>query len=145
MIRIGFVPQEIRLIDWMTVEQHLSYVASFYPRWDGERQARLLRELELDTASTVGALSSGNVQKLAVILACCHHPELLVLDEPVSDLDPIARGGRLLEFLLELLREDETTIVVSSHVLRDVEKIVDHGCVCLDQRAGRHRRGARPD
>jgi len=131
LIRIGFVPQEIRLIDWMTVEQHLSYVASFYPRWDGERQARLVRELELDAASTVGALSSGNVQKLAVILACCHHPELLVLDEPVSDLDPIVRG-RLLEFLLELLREDETTIVVSSHVLRDVEKIVDW-VLCLDR------------
>ena len=64
-------------------------------------------------------------------MAVCHHPRLLVLDEPVSDLDPIVRA-RLLGFLLELLREDRATILVSSHVLRDVEKIVDW-VVCLDQ------------
>jgi ABC-2 type transport system ATP-binding protein len=131
LIRIGFVPQEIRLLDWMTVEQHLEYVACFYPEWDGERQKRLLTELELDPSSVVGALSTGNLQKLAIILAVCHHPQLLVLDEPVSDLDPIVRG-KLLEFLLEFLRQDEATILVSSHVLRDVEKIVDR-VLCLDR------------
>ena len=131
LIRIGFVPQEIRLLDWMTVEQHLRYVACFYPEWDGNREQRLLTELDLDTSSVVGALSTGNLQKLAIIMAVCHHPQLLVLDEPVSDLDPIVRG-RLLEFLLELLQEDEATILVSSHVLRDVEKIVDW-VLCLDR------------
>jgi ABC-2 type transport system ATP-binding protein len=131
LIHVGFVPQEIRLLDWMTVEQHLGYVACFYPRWDIDRQQRLLDELELDTGSPVGALSTGNLQKLALIMAVCHHPRLLVLDEPVSDLDPIVRG-KLLEFLLELLREDKATILVSSHVLRDVEKIVDR-VVCLEQ------------
>jgi ABC-2 type transport system ATP-binding protein len=131
LIRIGFVPQEIRLLDWMTVEQHLRYVSCFYPDWDRDREQRLLRELELETDPAVGALSSGNLQKLAIVLAVCHHPELLVLDEPVSDLDPIVRG-KLLEFLLELLREDQATILVSSHVLRDVEKIVDR-VICLDR------------
>ncbi|MGD8817947.1 MAG: ABC transporter ATP-binding protein [Acidobacteriota bacterium] len=130
-VRIGYVPQEIRLLDWMTVGQHLEFVASFYPRWDQERQRRLEAELELDLRKQVGSLSTGNLQKVAVILAVCHHPELLVLDEPVSDLDPIARG-KLLEFLLELLQEDNATIVVSSHVLRDVEKVVDW-VVCLDR------------
>ena len=131
LIRIGYVPQEIRLLDWMTVEQHLQYVSCFYPEWDRERERRLLEELELESSKTVGALSSGNLQKLAIMLAVCHHPQLLVLDEPVSDLDPIVRG-KLLEFLLELLREDEATILVSSHVLRDVEKIVDW-VICLDR------------
>ena len=131
LVRTGFVPQEIRLLDWMTVEQHLRYVSCFYPKWDREREQRLLDELELETSTAVGALSSGNLQKLAIILAVCHHPQFLVLDEPVSDLDPIVRT-RLLEFLLELLREDEATILVSSHVLRDVEKIVDH-VICLDR------------
>jgi len=130
-VRIGYVPQEIRLLDWMTVGQHLEFVSSFYPRWDQERQRRLEAELELDLRARVGSLSTGNLQKVAIILAVCHHPELLALDEPVSDLDPIARG-RLLEFLLELLREDEATIIVSSHVLRDVEKVVDW-VVCLDR------------
>lgn len=131
LCRIGFVPQEIRLLDWMSVRQHLEYVACFYPRWDCQRQERLQDELELDSSTAVGALSTGNLQKLAIIMAVCHHPQLLVLDEPVSDLDPIVRG-KLLEFLLELLQEDEATILVSSHVLRDVEKIVDW-VLCLDQ------------
>ncbi len=131
LARIGYVPQEIRLLDWMTVEQHLRYVACFYERWDRERERRLLDELELDPGAVVGALSTGNLQKLAVVLAVCHHPRLLVLDEPVSDLDPIARAT-LLAFLLEIVWEDEATIVVSSHVLRDVEKVVDH-VVCLDR------------
>ena len=130
LIRIGYVPQDIRLLDWMTVDQHIRYVACFYPNWDAEREARLLVELELDREKVVGTLSTGNLQKLAVILAVCHHPGLLILDEPVSDLDPIVRA-KLLGFLLELLREDEATILVSSHVLRDVEKIVDW-VVCLD-------------
>ena len=131
LIHIGYVPQEIQLLDWMTVEQHLRYVSCFYPKWDREREQRLLEELELDASKPVGALSTGNLQKLAIILAVCHHPQFLVLDEPVSDLDPIVRG-KLLEFLLELLREDEATILVSSHVLRDVEKIVDW-VICLDE------------
>lgn len=130
LVQIGYVPQEIRLLDWMTVEQHLRYVSCFYPSWDREREQRLLEELELDASKVVGTLSTGNMQKLAIILAVCHHPGLLVLDEPVSDLDPIVRG-KLLEFLLELLREDRATILVSSHVLRDVEKIVDW-VICLD-------------
>ena len=71
------------------------------------------------------------VDLIIEILAVCHHPDLLVLDEPVSDLDPIVRR-KLLAFLLELMREDEATILVSSHVLRDVEKIVDW-VVCLDK------------
>ena len=131
LVQIGYVPQEIRLLDWMTVEQHLHYVSCFYPKWDREREHRLLDELELETDRAVGALSTGNLQKLAIMLAVCHHPRLLVLDEPVSDLDPIVRG-KLLGFLLELLREDEATILVSSHVLRDVEKIVDR-VICLDR------------
>jgi ABC-2 type transport system ATP-binding protein len=128
--QIGYVPQELQLLDWMTVEQHLNYVSCFYPKWDKEREQRLLAELELETSAAVGALSTGNLQKLAIMLAVCHHPRLLVLDEPVSDLDPIARAT-LLDFLLELLREDEATILVSSHVLRDVEKVVDW-VICLD-------------
>ena len=129
--RLGVVHQENRFFEWMTVEQHLRYVASFYAIWDRELEARLLRELELETSARVGALSSGNVQKLGIILAVCHHPELLILDEPLSGLDPIARET-MLKFLMELLAEDENTIVISSHVLRDIEKIVDW-VVCLDK------------
>jgi|TARA_B100000315_G_scaffold259824_1_gene317498 ABC-2 type transport system ATP-binding protein len=128
--RIGFVPQEIRLLDWMTVDQHIRYVGGFYKRWDRERESRLRDELVLDGDTQVGALSTGDVQKLAVVLAVCHHPELLILDEPVSNLDPIARA-LMLQFLLEVMGEDDATIVISSHVLRDIERIVDW-VVCLN-------------
>ena len=131
--RIGIVYQENRFLDWMTVQQHLSYVGSFYRLWDNDRQRRLLDLLELDLSARVGTLSPGDVQKLGLILAVCHHPELLLLDEPVSALDPIARH-RLLEFFLDLLQEDHCTIVISSHILRDIEQVVDW-IVCLD--AGR--------
>ena len=130
LARIGVVPQENRFLDWMTVEQHLRYVASFYPRWDRARERRLRRDLELDMGARVGTLSAGNAQKLAIVLAMCHHPELLLLDEPMSDLDPIVRG-RLLAFLVDVVGEDSATVVVSSHVLRDIEQIVDR-VICLD-------------
>jgi ABC-2 type transport system ATP-binding protein len=129
--RIGVVNQENRFIDWMTVEEHIRYVGSFYPRWDRGLETRLLKDLELDRRARVGTLSPGNVQKLAIILAVGHHPELLLLDEPVSALDPISRAG-LLRFLLELLQEGMRTIVISSHVLTDIEKMVDH-VICLHQ------------
>lgn len=136
LARVGVVHQENRFVEWMTVEQHLAYVGSFYPRWDKEREARLLRELELDRKAQVGNLSPGNAQKLGILLAVCHHPELLFLDEPVSALDPIARE-MMLKFLFELLEDAGRTIVISSHVLRDVEKIVDH-VICLDRGHVRH-------
>lgn len=130
LCRIGTVSQELQFLDWMTVEQHIRYVATFYPSWDLEREKRLRDDLELDGDALVGLLSPGNGQKLALVLALGHHPELLVLDEPVSALDPIARN-KLLAFLVELLEEDRATVIVSSHVLRDIERIVDR-LVCLD-------------
>ena len=68
------VHQENRFFEWMTVEQHLRYVASFYAIWDRDLEARLLRELELETSARVGALSSGNVQKLGIIWRCATIP-----------------------------------------------------------------------
>jgi ABC-2 type transport system ATP-binding protein len=129
--RLGVVFQEGRFLEWMTVAQQLEYAAAFYPRWDRDREKRLLAELELRTERKIGQLSSGDQQKVGLLLGVCHHPELLLLDEPISALDPIARA-RLLEFLLGLLREDECTIVISSHILNDIERIVDW-IVCLDR------------
>lgn len=131
--RVGMVHQEIGLLEWMRAGELLRYVSGFHPRWDAGRERRLVAELEVDLAARVGTLSTGDRQKVAVLLAACPRPELLLLDEPVSALDPIVRE-RLLAFLVELLREDGSTIVISSHVLRDVERIVDW-IVCLD--AGR--------
>jgi ABC-2 type transport system ATP-binding protein len=130
LARIGVVHHEGSYLYWMTAEQQIRYVSSFYPTWDKDLERRLVKELELPLRRRVAALSSGDAQKLGLILAVAHHPVLLLLDEPISGLDPIARE-RTLRFLLELIRTDESTIVISSHMLHDVQSIVDR-VVCLD-------------
>ena len=129
--RIGVVHQENRFLEWMKVEQQLRYVSSFYKRWDKNLEQRLIDELELEPSARVGTLSPGNAQKLGIILAACHRPDLLILDEPISGLDPITRE-QFLRFLLELLHQDANTIVISSHVLHDVEKVINR-VICLDK------------
>ena len=131
--RIGVVPQTPTFIGWMSVGEQLRYLSRFYRRWDAARQASLLTLIELDLDSSISGLSTGSLQKLAIVAALCHHPDLLLLDEPVSNLDPIVRD-RFLKLLLDIVQEDHATIVVSSHVLHDIESTVDW-IVCLD--AGR--------
>ncbi len=122
--RLGLVQQEGRYLEWMTVRQHLDFNASFYPSWDCRLERRIIEMLEVDVRRKVVQLSVGDRQKLGILLATCHRPSLLLLDEPMSALDPIVRR-RLLDLLLELLRDDGCTVVISSHILNDVEKIVD--------------------
>lgn len=130
LARIGVVTQEPVFVRWMTVGQQLRYLSGFYPRWDAAREAHLLAILELDTSTRIADLSTGSLQKLAIVAACCHRPSLLLLDEPVSNLDPIVRE-RFLAHLLEVVQQDEATIVISSHVLHDIESIVDR-VICLE-------------
>lgn len=127
--RMGVVDQDAALIEWMRVEQLLHYVASFYRTWDLKLQRDLLDILELHPEVVVGTLSAGNAQRLALVVATCHRPELLLLDEPLSDLDPIARQ-RVITLLLDRFGSDETTIVISSHMLSDIEPIINR-LICL--------------
>ncbi len=131
LARIGVVHQESRFLPWMRVRQHLDYIGSFHETWDARLERRLLEALDLDEQARIGTLSPGNVQKLALVTAIAPRPELLLLDEPVSALDPLARDAMLRE-LLALIREREACVVVASHVLRDVESVVD-SIVCLDR------------
>ena len=124
LTRLGLVQQEGRCLEWMTVRQHLDFNASFYPRWDRDLERRVIEALEVDPKRKIVQLSPGDRQKVGILLGVCHRPSLLLLDEPMSALDPIVRK-RLLDFLLELLRDDGCTVVISSHILNDVEKIVD--------------------
>jgi ABC-2 type transport system ATP-binding protein len=129
--RIGVVDQHAGFIDWMNVDQLVRYVASFYRAWDRVLERELLDLLDVNERGRVGAMSPGNVQRLALVLATCHHPELILLDEPLSDLDPIARQA-VLALLLDRFSSDDTTIVISSHMLRDIEPVVDR-IVCLHE------------
>jgi ABC-2 type transport system ATP-binding protein len=131
--RLGAVHHDDRLLDWMRAGQLVGYVSSFHDEWDRELERTLVAALDLDLQARVGTLSPGMRQKLCLVLATCHHPELLLLDEPLSDLDPIARRS-VLGMLLERFSSDDMTIVISSHMLRDIEPVVDR-IVCLE--AGR--------
>ena len=128
--RLGIVRQEARFLEWMTVRQQLEFTASFYAHWDHALEKRLMETLELDAGRRIAQLSQGDQQKLSILLGVCHRPSLLLMDEPMSALDPIIRA-RLLDVLLERLRDDGCTVVISSHLLADVEKIIDW-VVCLD-------------
>jgi ABC-2 type transport system ATP-binding protein len=131
LARIGFADQHASLIEWMSGRQLLDYVSTFYSTWDRALERRLVAELDVNTNERVGAMSPGNLQKLSLVLASAHRPSLLLLDEPLSDLDPIARHSVLL-MLLDRFSSDETTIVISSHMLRDIEPVVNR-IVCLDR------------
>jgi ABC-2 type transport system ATP-binding protein len=123
--RIGYVHQEGELLDWMTTGQLIRYVSAYYPNWNKGLEERYIHDFELGLDDRVGALSPGQRQKLAILLAIGHNPDLLILDEPASALDPIARA-QFLDLLLKIIQQDRKTIMISSHILSDVEKIMDH-------------------
>lgn len=131
LARLGVVHQVNRFLPWMTARHHLDFVSTFYARWDRGRERRLVDALDLDTGQRIAAMSPGAVQKLALVAATCHHPEVLLLDEPAAALDPPARDA-LFEALFEALREDEPAILISSHQLDDIERNVDW-VLCLER------------
>ena len=131
LARIGYVHQEGQLIDWMTVGQLIRYVRAYYPNWDLDLEQRYISDFQIDLKDRVGALSPGQRQRLAILLAIGHQPQLLILDEPASTLDPLARS-QFLDLLLQLIQQEDRTIVISSHILSDVEKVIDQ-VVIMDQ------------
>jgi ABC-2 type transport system ATP-binding protein len=130
---IGYVHQEGRLLDWMTVRQLIGYVSAYYANWNKALEKRLIDDFKLMLKDRVGSLSPGQRQKLAILLALGHEPDLLILDEPVSAFDPIDRS-RFLELLLEIIQKDGKTVLVASHILADIEKVIDHVIMMKDGR-----------
>ena len=122
--RVGYVPQVITLYPWMRVRQLVSYTASFYPRWNNVLVDKLLLEWDVRREDKVGNLSVGTLQKLAIVLALGHEPELLVLDEPAASLDPGARR-EFLRTLLEIAVDGRRTILFSTHITSDLERVAD--------------------
>lgn len=121
--RLGYVPQTPELIEWMKVGQHLDYIGAFYPDWDAARVAHWCAAWDLDTKKKVASLSLGQKQKLSLLLALGHAPQLLVLDEPVASFDPLMRR----EFMRTLFDETpERTVLISSHLLADLERVISH-------------------
>lgn len=120
--RIGYVPQQTDLFEWLTPEQMLAYFKAFYPRWNDAKVDALMQRWSIPPNRMIGRLSGGEKQRLAIIRALAHDPDLLILDEPVAGLDPAGRRDFLRE-LVERTIEQETTVVFSTHILSDLERV----------------------
>jgi ABC-2 type transport system ATP-binding protein len=120
--RIGYVPQRSDLFEWLTADQLLAYFRSFYPRWNVAKVDGLMSRWDIARDKPIGKLSGGEQQRLSIIRALAHDPDLLVLDEPVASLDPAGRRDFLGE-LVEQVVDRRTTIVFSTHILSDLERV----------------------
>jgi ABC-2 type transport system ATP-binding protein len=122
--RIGYVSENQRLLDWMTTEQLLEYVRPFYPTWDHLLCRKLQADLGLTTTSRLRSLSRGTRMKAALLSSLAYRPELVILDEPFTGLDPLVRD-ELSRALLELPGDHPWTVFVSSHDIDEVERLAD--------------------
>lgn len=135
--RLGYLAEDRSLPAWMRVGELLRYARSFHPRWDASLAASLCREFQLDLEQKVRALSRGQHVRAALVLALAHRPELLVLDEPSSGLDPVVRKD-VLEAILRTVAGEGRTVLFSSHLLDEVERmsdrlaLIDRGRILLD-------------
>ncbi len=121
---IGFVSEDMRLYGAATLAWHMEFIRSIYPRWDQRYADSLLQRFDLKPQQKIKGLSHGQRVKAALLLALARRPRLLVLDEPTTGLDPVARHEVLGE-LTAVLADEDRTILFSSHNTLDVEQISD--------------------
>jgi ABC-2 type transport system ATP-binding protein len=122
--RIGYLSEEPDMPGWMRVHELLRYVAAFYPTWDHDYAEQLRREFGLDPAAKVKQLSKGQRARAGLIVALAYRPELLLLDEPSSGLDPIVRRD-ILGAIIRTIADEGRTVLFSSHLLSEVERVSD--------------------
>ncbi|MDH6521539.1 ABC-2 type transport system ATP-binding protein [Streptomyces sp. SAI-135] len=133
LARVGFVAQDTPVYGNLTVGEHLRLGAKLNPRWDQGLAEGRIRQTGLDPGRKAGRLSGGQRAQLALTVAAAKRPELLVCDEPVASLDPLARRG-FLDTLMEFVTDLDVGVVLSSHLLGDLEKVCDHLVVLADGR-----------
>ena len=109
---------------WMRVHELIRYVAAFYPTWDAEYAEQLRREFDLDPTAKVKQLSKGQRARAGLLTALAYRPELLLLDEPSSGLDPIVRRD-ILGAIIRTIADEGRTVLFSSHLLAEVERVSD--------------------
>ncbi|MGC9960963.1 MAG: ABC transporter ATP-binding protein [Acidimicrobiales bacterium] len=123
--RVGFVAQETPVYTGLSVAKHLRMGAFLNPSWDRKLAEHRVEQLGLDPRQKAGSLSGGQRAQLALTMATAKRPELLVLDEPVASLDPLARR-EFLQGLMEVVANDEVSVVLSSHLVADLERVCDY-------------------
>lgn len=129
--RIGYVSEKQILPGNFTVGKLIAFCAQFYPQWDHELVRRLIERFRINPKQRIAALSQGTQRQAAFIIALAQRPELLILDEPASTLDVVARR-EFLDEILALIRQDGPTVLISSHILSDIERVADHIGILVD-------------
>lgn len=129
---IGFLPETLLSYGWMTVREHLDFLAAFYPTWDRAYAATLVSRLQLPLDGTVGTLSKGTRMKLSFVAAEAFRPPVLLLDEPTSGLDPLVRREVIEAIRERFPPESERLVVFSTHLLEDVEWLAERVLVLAD-------------
>jgi ABC-2 type transport system ATP-binding protein len=125
LARVGFVAQDTPVYAGLSVADHLRFGAHLNPGWDAGYAARRIERLGLDPGQRAGKLSGGQRAQLALTLAIAKRPRLLILDEPVASLDPLARR-EFLQDLMEAVAEHEVSVILSSHLVSDLERVCDY-------------------
>lgn len=133
LARVGFVAQDTPTYAAMSIRDHLRFGAWTNPAWDAALADDRIEQLGLDPSQKAGKLSGGQRAQLALTLAVAKHPDLLVLDEPVASLDPLARR-EFLQALTEVVVEHGTSVILSSHLVADIARVCDHLVVLVDSR-----------
>src|ERR1700749_2135958 len=133
LARVGYLAQDAPVYAGLPVADHLRLGARLNPGWDADLAHRRVERLDLDPKQKAGTLSGGQRAQLALTLAVAKRPELLVLDEPVASLDPLARR-EFLQDLMESVAEQEVSVVLSSHLISDLERACDYVIVLVDSR-----------
>ncbi|WP_157251450.1 ABC transporter ATP-binding protein [Nonomuraea typhae] len=133
LAKVGFVAQDTPVYAGLSVAEHLRLGARLNPGWNAVLARERIERLGLDPAHRAGKLSGGQRAQLALTLGLAKQPELLILDEPVASLDPLARR-EFLQGLMEAVAEQELSVVLSSHLIADLERACDYLVVLVDSR-----------
>jgi len=122
--RIGFVPQQDELLAGFNGREHIDLFKAFRKTWNSELVDRLVAEWLIPMDIAARKMSVGQRQKLSILLAIAHEPELLILDEPVASLDPVARR-QFLQQLVDIAADENRAIIFSSHIVSDMERVAN--------------------
>ena len=133
LARVGYLAQDAPVYPGLSVAEHLTLGARLNPGWDDPLARRRIDQLDLDPRRKAGKLSGGQRAQLGLTIALAKRPELLILDEPVASLDPLARR-EFLQDLMEAVAEEQVNIVLSSHLINDLERVCDYLIVLADSR-----------
>ena len=131
--RLGYLSEQRDLPLWMRVDELLRYTRAFYPKWDTAYAEDLRKQFGLNPAARIKNLSRGECAKAGLLLALAHRPELLLLDEPSSGLDPVVRRD-ILEAIIRTVVDEGRTVFFSSHLLDEIERVSDHLAMMVDGR-----------